>query len=139
MEMKRCKYMHRKLPILLALKNFVQSKQRKYMKKKKGHCHKSSLIYIEGKGQSVSTHFERERRGGGWRRKKNRMIFFKGHVDKESLGLHFLRNFQVCLFSISLLCRGEKFRIHVFIKICNEKGLKERKGGKIQYLQDRIA
>lgn len=139
--MKRCKYMHRKLPILLALKNFVQSKQRKYMKKKKRPLSQISLIYIEGKGQSVSTRFERERRrgGGGWRRKKNRMIFFKGHVDKESLGLHFLRNFQVCLFSISLLCRGEKFRIHVFIKICNEKGLKERKGGKIQYLQDRIA
>lgn len=61
------------------------------------------------------------------------MIFFKGHVDKESLGLHFLRNFQVCLFSIAFaVVSWRKISNPRFIKICNEKGLKERKGGKIQ-------
>lgn len=63
----------------------------------------------------------RERGEGGG--KKNRMIF-KRHVDKKSLGLHFLRNFQVCLFSYSVpCCAVEKNFESMFYKNMQRKGL----------------
>lgn len=51
-------------------------------------------------------------------------MIFKGHVDKESLGLHFLRNFQVCLFSYSVpCCAVEKNFESMFYKNMQRKGL----------------
>lgn len=51
-------------------------------------------------------------------------MIFKRHVDKESLGLHFLRNFQVCLFSYSVpRCAVEKNFESMFYKNMQRKGL----------------
>lgn len=78
-----------------------------------------SLICGIIEGEDISLLVREEGEGG----KKNRMIF-KGHVDKESLGLHFLRNFQVCLFSYSVpCCAVEKNFESMFYKNMQRKGL----------------
>lgn len=115
----------------LALKNFLQSmpnvdmytskkkKKRKPLPRPTNYSFFSAFNLRNNRRRGYFA--ARERGGGGG--KKNRMIF-KGHVDKESLGLHFLRNFQVCLFSYSVpCCAVEKNFESMFYKNMQRKGL----------------
>lgn len=114
----------------LALKNFLQSMPNvdmytpKKKKKKESHCPTNYSFFSvfnlrNNRRRGYFAPLERGRGGG----EKNRMIF-KGHVDKESLGLHFLRNFQVCLFSYSVpCCAVEKNFESMFYKNMQRKGL----------------
>lgn len=114
----------------LALKNFLQSMPNvdmytpKKKKKKESHCPTNYSFFsaFNLRNNRRRGYFAPHERGGGGG-KKNRMIF-KGHVDKESLGLHFLRNFQVCLFSYSVpCCAVEKNFESMFYKNMQRKGL----------------
>lgn len=114
----------------LALKNFLQSMPNvdmytpKKKKKKESHCPTNYSFFsaFNLRNNRRRGYFAPLERGRGGE-KKNRMIF-KGHVDKESLGLHFLRNFQVCLFSYSVpCCAVEKNFESMFYKNMQRKGL----------------
>lgn len=99
---------------------YIQKKK----KKKESHCPTNYSFFsaFNLRNNRRRGYFAARERGGGGG-KKNRMIF-KGHVDKESLGLHFLRNFQVCLFSYSVpCCAVEKNFESMFYKNMQRKGL----------------
>lgn len=114
----------------LALKNFQSMPNvdmytpKKKKKKKESHCPTNYSFFsaFNLRNNRRRGYFAPRERGGGGG-EKNRMIF-KGHVDKESLGLHFLRNFQVCLFSYSVpCCAVEKNFESMFYKNMQRKRL----------------
>lgn len=105
-----------------AKRRYVYTQKKK--KKKESHCPTNYSFFsaFNLRNNRRRGYFAARERGGGGG-KKNRMIF-KGHVDKESLGLHFLRNFQVCLFSYSVpCCAVEKNFESMFYKNMQRKGL----------------